>query len=702
MCGFSGILFAGEQAKNAFVPGLDAFRRSALRLAHRGDTAHNEAIFSQLWLNHYRLAFQDVASGAQPMLSHDGKHIIVFNGELYNHLSLRERITAKTAVQFKTRSDTETILEAWKAFGESIFSEFDGEYAFVIAELSGSSLIAHRDHYGVKPLFVYLDGIDTGQFSHYQDEYRFRCRRLEFASEIKGISSQKGWNRDGLLRQYTGLYEPIRTAFNHIIHVPAGGLLKVNLQQSVFECVLHARHEPIRQAASGQPVAHEDDFASVIHASVADRLLSDVELGVYQSGGVDSKVIAYELSRAGSPAKSIKSFTVGFEQAGYDETDEALRFANHLGFDPHVIRVDNEALNYSYPCAVETSELVQPYTNGAAKWWLSLFARQYVQGVFTGDGADEVFCGYPSYRYVNWWKFIMRGRGRAKTAGEVLALLDKYPLGSLPRDSLYTARFSAHGKNPWLAGASAEGDGSDFINSIQILGVAHPLFGQIQAIATALLGETAADSWLRQQASSVQSWFSSGLPALREACCDPQHALLLWQNYFARTHLPVLILNWVGDRMEMANTLEGRTPFMSQRLFRFMFRQPDHALVSGLRDKVLLRRSYARRFPAEFAQTPKKQFNAPFLNSAQLVETYRTTGIFETAGLTGNEVFQTLLQQAGQLSESQPYLATHLRTVYQTAISLSIVHDALVENRPVARDPALESRYLAHGGAVNK
>ena len=702
MCGFSGIIFAGEQAKDAFVPGLDAFRRSASRIAHRGDTAHQEAIFAYLWLNHYRLAFQDVASGSQPMLSHDGKHIIVFNGELYNHLSLRERITAKSGVRFKTRSDTETILEAWKAFGESIFTEFDGEYAFVITDVSGQSLIAHRDHFGVKPLCFYLDGVGTAQFSHYQEEYRFNCPRLEFASEIKGLSSDKGWNQDGLLRQYTGLYEPIRTPFNHIIHLPAGGVLKASLRQSIFECVLSARHEPIRQAASGQPVAEADDFARVIQDSVVDRLLSDVELGIYQSGGVDSKVIAYELSRATTQTTPIKAFTVGFEQSGYDETDEALRFARHLGFAPHVIRVDNQALNYAYPCAVETSELVQPYTNGAAKWWLSLFARQYVQGVFTGDGADEVFCGYPSYRYVNWWKFVMRGRGRANTAGQVQALLNKYPLGSMPRDGLYAARFSVHGKNPWLSGASAEGDGSDFINSIRLLGVAHPLFGQIQAIATALLGEAAAESWLQEQASSVQSWFSSGLPALKEACCDPRHALLLWQNYFARAHLPVLILNWVGDRMEMANTLEGRTPFMSKRLFHFMFRQPDHALVHGLRDKVLLRRSYAQRFPAEFARTPKKQFNAPFLNSAQLVETYRTAKIFESTGLTGNDVFQRVLQDAERLSETRPYLATHLRTVYQTAISLSIVHDSLVENRPVVRDPALEGRFLSQGGPLDK
>lgn len=700
MCGFSGIIFSNRQIKAAFLPGMDAFRKASPRLAHRGDTDHHEAILDSLWLSHFRLAFQDVSSGIQPMRSQDGKHIIIFNGELYNHLELRDKITAKTGIRFKTRSDTETILEGWKAFGESIFTEFDGEFAFVISAVSGEHLVAHRDHYGVKPLFFYLEGIDTRQFAHYQQHYRFSAQRLEFASEIKAITSKKHWNRDGLLRQYVGLYEPIRTPFDHIIQLPPGGTLKATRTQAMFEGVIDTAHQPVRQPVHGQVVASEDALEEVLHDSIADRLLSDVELGIYLSGGVDSKVIAYELSRASQSPKPIKSFTVGFEQAGYDETEEALHFARHLDFDPHVIRIDNAALNYSYPRAVETSELVQPYTNGAAKWWLSLFARQYVQGVFTGDGADEVFCGYPSYRYVNWWKFVMRGRGQAHTAAEVDALLSQYPLGTSPRDGLYVSRFSAHGKNPWLSGSSAEGDGSDFINSIRVLGVAHPLFGQVQAIATALLGEDEAITWLRAQASSVQSWFTSGLPEMVDKICDPENALLLWQNYFARTHLPVLILNWVGDRMEMANTLEGRTPFLSKRLSRFMFGQPDHALVSGLRDKIILRRTYARRFPAEFAHTPKKQFNAPFLDSAQLVETYKTSQIFEQTGLANNTALLMLLQQAEQLSESNPYLATHLRTVYQTAISMSIVHDSLVEGNAIQRDTAFEGRYLAEAGPV--
>lgn len=357
-------------------------------------------------------------------------------------------------------------------------------------------------------------------------------------------------------------------------------------------------------------------------------------------------------------------------------------------------------MNYSYPLAVQASELVQPFTNGAAKWWLSLFTREYVQGVLTGDGADEVLCGYPSFRYTNWWRHAMRTRGKARSAEEVLALLAKHPLGTYKRDSLYVSRFTTQSKNPWLAGSSAAGNGQDFIDSLQMWGVAHPLYGQILTIVHAILGQAEGEYWLKQQTASIQSWYAAGLNGIETELANPVYALLLWQNYFVKAHLPVLILNWVGDRMEMANTLEGRTPFMSRRLFEFMYSQPDRALVHGLRDKVLLRRTYSRLFPREFALTPKKQFNAPFLDAAAMNQRFALSGIFEATGLADNELLQTLQSQS-QKAGGDIYQQTHLQSALQTAQCLSIVHHSLVEAKSVERDTALEQRYLQQGGPVS-
>ena len=700
MCGFSGIVFCNDNSRESYPQGTDRFRRAAERVAHRGDTEHRELFLDHLWLSHYRLAFQDVASGAQPMLSGDRQHVIVFNGEVYNHLTLRAEISHRTGIRFRTRSDTETIIEGWKAFGEHFFTRLDGEYAFVILAVDGSELIAHRDRFGVKPLFLLCDDLDTQAFADYRDRYSFGCTRIEFSSEIKGLGSQKTWNQQGLLRQFVGLFEPIRTPFDQVIQLPPGGRLSVHRGNGRLVCELRTFHDPVRRTVDAAAADPEHRFAELLRTSVSDRLLSDVELGVYLSGGVDSKVIAHELSQLESTGRRMKSFTVGFTESGYDETAEALRFAAHAGFDPHVINIDNDALNYSYPLAVQNSELVQPFTNGAAKWWLSLFARRYVNGVLTGDGADELLCGYPSYRYANWWKFVVRGRGEAATIKDLLTLLQKRPLGSLGRDRLYVSRFAAHAKDPWLAGSSAAGTGQDFVDSLQVLGVPHPLFGQIRAIATAILGESAADEWLRAQALSVQSWFYAGLESLSGQRENPRNALLLWQNYFARTHLPTLILNWVGDRMEMANTLEGRTPFLSNILRKYVATLPDRLMVSGLRDKVLLRRAYARRLTSDFAATPKKQFNAPFLDSARLAADFDADHVFADTGLNQRLSLQQLQTSATEAAKNDPYLATHLRSAHQTALAASIVNKTIVGGTALQRDLRLERRYLGQGGAA--
>ena len=276
--------------------------------------------------------------------------------------------------------------------------------------------------------------------------------------------------------------------------------------------------------------------------------------------------------------------------------------------------------------------------------------------------------------------------------------LRHHPRGPTRRDRLYVGRFAEHQKNPWLAGSSAAGTGQDFIDSLRILGVPHPLFGQIRAITAAILGDDHADAWLRRQALSVQSWFYAGLEHLSGGREDPRNSLLLWQNYFARAHLPTLILNWVGDRMEMANTLEGRTPFLSNRLRQFVAPLPDRLMVSGLRDKVLMRRAYDAHLGAGFTRTPKKQFNAPFLDDRQLVRDFNAESILAETGINPELSLHHLKQAAEEVAPSDAYHATHLRAAYQTAIAASIVDRTIVKREALSRDPQIERDYLDRGG----
>ncbi|NBX17337.1 MAG: hypothetical protein EBR09_08225 [Proteobacteria bacterium] len=713
MCGFSGLLTADHKHPRA-AERTGRFDATAERISHRGSDDARMVKFNGVALNHFRLAFQDIESGRQPMISGDGQWAILFNGEIYNHHDLRAKIEKKYGrTAWRTTGDTETILEGWLLQGDSFADELEGEFAFVIVRTNGSSFFAARDHFGVKPLFFSFEDLNTRRFSSASDVYAFESPLVGFASEMKALPMPKVWNRDGVLRQFTGLFEPICTPFENIIQCPAGGRLSGTTTAGtdsapVYNIRLTTKTEAIRQVNKGEFWSSGDlndrleKFRDTFSKSVSDRLLSDVELGVYLSGGIDSKAVAFELSRIlekQNPSwnkKSIKSFTVGFETEGYDESAEAVAYSRYLGFTPHVLKVSQDSLRYSYPHAVYISENIQPYTNGAAKWWLSLFARRSVSGVLTGDGADEVLCGYPSFRYCAWWAFSQRNRD-ANT-----------PIGRRWRDTVYIKKFSAQTRDPWLAGSSAEGRGDDFAESLALWGVPHPLFGQIRTIAESILGPDEAGRWLASQAESVRSWFLHGTGKSSSAqhyCADPENALLLWQNYFCQTHLPVQVLNWVGDRMEMANTLEGRTPFLSGQLRTLIAALPDAALVQGFTDKAILRKAYASQLPRQFVMTPKKQFNAPFVDFSVLFREYDAAALLEKTGIRADgvtaaekllkETQMTLKPDAGA---GERYVHTHRSSAMQTLICAAIVQRTLVEENPVKRNLDFENSVISKGG----
>lgn len=713
MCGFSGLIAANHSHPEA-QGWKNHFAEAASRISHRGSDDARMVTFSSVHLHHFRLAFQDLEAGRQPMLSVDGKFAITFNGEIYNHHELRMQLArAHGEIDWRTTSDTETILRGWILEGDSFTDRLEGEFAFVIVRTDGSEFFAARDHFGVKPLFFALTDVNTRMFSDARGHYFVESGLLAFASEMKALPGKKIWNRDGALRQFVGLFEPMCTPFEGIIQCPAGGRIrgqKTPGDESSARMKIHVqnRNRPIRDDSKGPFWSTENcssrlaDFRSAFSKSVAERLLSDVELGVYQSGGIDSKVVAFELSRELKRTSSpwlknyLKSFTVGFESSGYDESQEAIEFSRFLGFQPHVLKLSNDALQYSYPHAVYISENLQPFTNGAAKWWLSLFARQYTPGVLTGDGADELLCGYPSFRYCAWWAFSQRNRAA------------KQALGQRWRDSVFVKKFLEQARDPWLAGSSAEGRGDDFENSLALWQVPHPLFNQIRTITESLLGANEAQLWLAAQGPSIRSWFLLGLDHSAHSeswTTHPENALLLWQNYFCHTHLPVQVLNWVGDRMEMANTLEGRTPFLSGSMRKFVSTLPDIALVQGFLDKAILRKAYASELPRRFIETPKKQFNAPFLNSESLFREFDTENVLNKMGLVNNGVaVATQLLKDAKTAGSQNstaaerYASTHRLSALQTLICSSIVQRSLVESESMQRNFEFELKIISQGG----
>ncbi len=599
MCGFLGI-FAPPQAP--LTPAeISAFGTSSKLLAHRGNSSHGEDRQSERALFHYRLAFRDLQEGTQPLSDSKSRATILFNGELYGFRSLREKLSRN--YEFRTRSDTEVILAAYLEYGEKFLETFDGEYAFVIHDHRQKKILAARDAFGVKPLFWSASGgKPSSSLQNYSAKYHFSLPgRVHFASEIKGLGLPLRWDARGLDRLFLSLYEEMGTSFEGVYALAPGALFSASANGDTWQCSLERKirkqRSPDKNKVSFPEKAQE--LQQILARTVQAKLEADVPLGAYLSGGIDSRIAAYEMGKTGA---QIETFTVGFEGRDFDETGEVKKFLSaYPNLRGRALTTSNQILEYAYPHAIYSSELVQPYTNGAAKWWLSRFARRYVRGVLTGDGADEIFCGYPSYRYLAWWDFYRRNPSPA-------------------RASLFEKKVVGKKEKFWEKGLSSRPDGSDLEESLEVLGWAHPLFAQVKSLGK-FWSPHGWEKILEKEKSSLQSYLIPGASSLNQ-----------WQNYFLHTHFPTHVLNWVGDRMEMANTLEGRPIFLSREVWNFVESLPDGYLVRGLKDKAILRKAYAQKLGA-FAGTPKKQFNAPFLLDGALANEFLSPASLKETGL---------------------------------------------------------------------
>jgi asparagine synthase (glutamine-hydrolysing) len=663
MCGFLGI-FAPPANPLSSVD-VPADRKASANLAHRGNTGRGENFTATAAVFHYRLAFRDLTDGGlQPMHDPQGRASIIFNGELYGYQPLRDRLSA--TYDFKTRSDTEVILAAYLAYGEDLLKHLDGEYAFVIQDHRDGKLVAARDAFGVKPLFWAATGENSAAptlLREYRPSYNFRLGgRLHFASEMKGISVPLRWDPRGLDRLHLSLYEEMGTSFTGVFQIAPGALFVALPEGDGFLCRLE-RKIPKRRGKPSRARSFEEkasELESILAKVVQNKLDADVPLGAYLSGGIDSRIAAFEMSKAGA---KIETFTVGFEGADYDETNDVRQFlAAYPNLKGRALRTSNEALEYAYPHAIYASELVQPYTNGSAKWWLSRFARKYVRGVLTGDGSDELFCGYPSYRYLAWWDYYRR----SPSAG---------------RAGLYEERVVGGKTKYWEKGLSSQADGRDLEASVQALGWAHPLFAQVSSLGNFWAGGRLSEILARER-PAMGSYVAPDAGA---------SSLTTWQNYFLHTHFPTHVLNWVGDRMEMANTLEGRPIFLSQSTLDFVRDIPDGYLVRGMKDKAVLRKAFSQKLGA-FSAAPKKQFNAPFLLDGPLGKEFMTESALREVGLIDPALVARA--QSARHDDSDPLAQSFAKVFLQNCLVTQMLDRYLVKGQAPERNLNYEEEFL--------
>ena len=557
MCGLAGKLASSPHAT------VDAGLLHAMAdsLAHRGPDADGFYFGAGVGLAHRRLSIVDVATGHQPLLNEDGAVCVVFNGEIYNFAELRRDLEARGHV-FQTHSDTEVIVHGYEEWGEACVERFRGMFAFAVWDSRARRLLLARDRVGIKPLY-YAIAADGG---------------LVFASEIKAILQDPeidaSWSPEALDAYLTFLYVPAPATIYRDIHkLPAGHVLVAE-----HGTVRVSRYWDLEFTGDGD-VADEaryvEELDGLLTESVRMRLISEVPLGAFLSGGIDSStVVAYMAKTSDAP---VLASSVGFADREFNELDKAQRIADHLGcrLDRTIITPDVETL-----LPTLAWHLDEPFGDSSAvpTYYVSAAARKRVTVALSGDGGDELWAGYPWHR-VEWWE--TQARERLGNIGCGLA----GKLGHLLPLSVKGARSLRHLALP-PDHACARKHGYELFD-----GWKNRLYSYDLATAT-------------RDADPFASF-----RAAYQACQspDPMDRVMYLD---VKTYLVDDILTKV-DKMSMAVSLEARVPLLDHKLLEFAARVPSGLKLRRGISKYLLRRALDRHVPRPLVESPKHGFTAP-------------------------------------------------------------------------------------------
>ncbi len=565
MCGIVGIADARLSASEA----SSVIARMTDTLRHRGPDGLGQEVFADgstiVAFGQTRLAIIDCSSaGRQPLCNEDGNVWITFNGEIFNFQDLRPELERR-GHRFKSSSDTEVLVHLYEEEGLDFVKRLNGMFAFALYDRRRRRLVLARDSVGIKPLYYHV-GAEG---------------RLLFGSEIKALLVTgllpRTMNQQAVHDYFTYLYVPCPdTMFEGVKQVPPGHLLVGDLEAGTWQLERYwklRRMEDVERA----PVEELRDRArALLSKAVRRQLVSDVPLGLFLSGGVDSPVVA---GLAREVASSVRTYTVVFrgdDLAFYDEREAAAAVSRHLGTTHEELEVD---LADPGPMLDLLGNFDQPFGNPTfyLMYLISRAARRHITVALSGAGGDELYAGYPRYKALRLARHMRFVPGRLLRLGR--RGLD------LVKDSYRTMT---------LRRAKEFLDGLD----------ADPVRQFTQW--TYYLGEHEKRGLLRSRGCMPSD------RVIRAALSDSPlgDPMNRWLHADIQTFLPDNLLEY-SDKMSMAVGLEARVPLLDVDFLEFSLSVPFHHKLQGRRTKALLRDTFASFFPREVARAPKKGFNAP-------------------------------------------------------------------------------------------
>ncbi len=557
MCGIYGRL---DLASPQIAP-LEADRAAIALLRHRGPDDEGHWYGSRVCLGIRRLSVIDLSTGHQPMFNEDGRVAVVYNGEIYNYIELREELQSR-GHRFTTDSDTEVIVHGWEEWGEKVAERLNGMFAFAVWDERRRVLWLVRDRLGIKPLY----------YRHEQG------RRLLFASEIKAILAHADVPREveekGLLNFMAyghavapdTMYRGIRKLLpGHAVRVENGHVAEYAWWEAIpGEVEPHSEDEWVRRVRS------------LLEDSVRRQMVADVPVGAFLSGGVDSSAVVALMTR--NTGRRVHTFAVGFEYGGaYNELPDSRRVAAHLGTEHHEILVKPAQLPEMLQTLIYYFD--EPFGDAACfpTYLVSQLARHHVTVALTGEGGDELFGGYRRYRADRWLQILSPILSRdhgvlARIAGAVprfRRLKKLVQAGGIPDDA---TRYST------LLRVFTDNLLQEVIDAR--LAQAAVAYDAVAAYRRHLATATGAEHMTRLMYVDMKTWL-------------------------ADTYLEKV------DKTSMAVSLEARVPLLDHRLVELSLRIPARLKITSRDTKRIFKRAVADLLPPETLQKPKHGFAVP-------------------------------------------------------------------------------------------
>lgn len=570
MCGIAG--FAGSGG----VEGDDGalLRRMIGSLHHRGPDGYGFHQAQGIGLAHARLSIIDLAGGAQPIHNERGTVWTVFNGEIFNYIELRASLE-KQGHRFYTQSDTEVIVHLYDRYGDRFVEHLNGQFAIALWDADAQRLVLARDRAGIRPLF-----------------HAAAQGRLWFASEIKALLAVlpgcAALDVDGLMQTFTywGPVDP-QSMFRDVQSVPPGHIL--TLERDGTPCLKRYWDWQFPLATAAQPSGSIEEAAAELRERLIDavrlQLRADVPVGAYLSGGLDSSAIVALVRRFTDTP--VRTFSVTFDDAEFDESVHQQAMVRHLHTDHTTLRCSNADIGAAFPQLIRHTEAPVLRTAPVPLMLLSAAVRAAgYKVVLTGEGADEVFAGYDLFKEAKVRRFWARQPGsrmRPRLLGRLYGYLQHSPVG-----------------NPAFA-QSFFGQGMQHLE--------RPVFAHVPRWTTSQRALAFLAPELRGRASAWDplAFYEQRLPpdimAWRPLARD--------QYVEAKSLMAGYLLSSQGDRVAMANSIEGRFPFLDHRLIEFANGLPPQWKIRGLEEKHILRKALAGLLPEDIRTRTKQPYRAP-------------------------------------------------------------------------------------------